>query len=259
MGLRHQPVRSKQNWSAELTATAGRTHKTMSSNKYSEEDCIESLQEAAEQLGHPPSLKEYKSIDTKVSVYYIRKCFGSWSSAKQESGLDECSPGRKNQYNKEDCIDSIKEAAEILGRSPTHREYDKLDILPSTDTIQRTVGSWNKAKEQANLRTYTEPRYGTPPKWQSYTQEEWENLSHSTRTKSRKQSVVSNIKVDRGCYKCGYSKSPSALSFHHINPDTKDSPVSTMLATGESLNKIMEEIGKCRVLCANCHREKHYG
>lgn len=53
----------------------------------------------------------------------------------------------------EDCIASLREAAEILGHSPSRPEYGDLDLSPHHGTIQRKCGSWNKAKEMANLDT----------------------------------------------------------------------------------------------------------
>ncbi len=55
------------------------------------------------------------------------------------------------------------------------------------------------------------------------------------------------------CIRCGYSKSIWALEFHHRNRDEKNRKISRLL-----LNKweiILEEIEKCDLVCANCHRE----
>lgn len=61
-------------------------------------------------------------------------------------------------------------------------------------------------------------------------------------------------KLDKGCLKCGYSKNPAALEWHHPNDD-KDFNISE---SARSLHIIEEEIGKCELLCANCHREHHF-
>lgn len=53
----------------------------------------------------------------------------------------------------EDCIAALREAAKILGHSPSRPEYSKLDISPHHGTIRRKCGSWNRAKEKANLDT----------------------------------------------------------------------------------------------------------
>lgn len=56
------------------------------------------------------------------------------------------------------------------------------------------------------------------------------------------------------CERCGFSDS-RALQFHHTNDD-KDMEVSNMIHY-RSFQKVMEEINKCEVLCANCHMIEH--
>jgi len=48
------------------------------------------------------------------------------------------------------------------------------------------------------------------------------------------------------------------LDFHHIDPAKKELGISRMASQGCSIKKILEEIKKCKVLCANCHRDLHY-
>ena len=50
------------------------------------------------------------------------------------------------------------------------------------------------------------------------------------------------------------------LDFHHINPATKVERIAKMVSNHYNADskEIQEEIEKCVVLCANCHREFHY-
>ena len=50
---------------------------------------------------------------------------------------------------------------------------------------------------------------------------------------------------------------PACLEFHHVRKN-KDNAVSNMVAAGYSKDRIMKEINKCIVLCANCHRKVHH-
>lgn len=59
------------------------------------------------------------------------------------------------------------------------------------------------------------------------------------------------------CAKCGFAH-PAALDFHHRNPEEKLYEVSVMPGKSISKDKILAEIAKCDVLCANCHRIFHY-
>ena len=60
------------------------------------------------------------------------------------------------------------------------------------------------------------------------------------------------------CILCGYSKCIQALEFHHIGKAGKDFGISDKGYT-RSWEKVREEIGKCILVCANCHRELHAG
>lgn len=56
------------------------------------------------------------------------------------------------------------------------------------------------------------------------------------------------------CLRCGYSKSPASLSFHHTDPTQKDFPISSRTCKWETLQP---ELDKCLLLCLNCHGEEH--
>lgn len=58
------------------------------------------------------------------------------------------------------------------------------------------------------------------------------------------------------CEICSYNKCDSALEFHHRDPSKKDFGISGNKQTA-AWSKIKEEVDKCMLLCANCHREEH--
>jgi hypothetical protein len=58
------------------------------------------------------------------------------------------------------------------------------------------------------------------------------------------------------CTTCGFAH-PAALDFHHVDPSKKESDIHALLQSGR-FTKAYEEIKKCIVLCANCHRIHHY-
>lgn len=52
-----------------------------------QDDCIAALSDAADELGHSPTIEEYKQLDTPISARtIIRKC-DSWNRAKRLAGL----------------------------------------------------------------------------------------------------------------------------------------------------------------------------
>lgn len=60
------------------------------------------------------------------------------------------------------------------------------------------------------------------------------------------------------CQFCGYSKSISALSFHHKNPTEKDFKIAKGLIT-KTIEELTDEVKKCMLVCSNCHCEIHDG
>lgn len=58
------------------------------------------------------------------------------------------------------------------------------------------------------------------------------------------------------CQRCGYNRCLEALEFHHLSSSGKDFSVSSKGYT-RSWKRVQEELDKCILLCANCHREIH--
>ena len=74
--------------------------------------------------------------------------------------------------------------------------------------------------------------------------------------KSAKDTIALYMESRGGakCQQCGYNKCTAALEFHHVDPTQKDPTWSR----GWSLMRLKEELDKCDILCANCHREVHW-
>ncbi len=58
------------------------------------------------------------------------------------------------------------------------------------------------------------------------------------------------------CEHCGYCECIEALEFHHTNSSRKDFGISSKGYT-RSWKRVKEELDKCILVCANCHRELH--
>ena len=77
------------------------------------------------------------------------------------------------------------------------------------------------------------------------------------RHSKEKQKYVNEYKLSKGCSICGYNKCAEALEFHHNGE--KGFTISRGVSSRRNLKKIKEEMGKCNILCANCHAELHTG
>lgn len=75
--------------------------------------------------------------------------------------------------------------------------------------------------------------------------------------KRRNRDWYIKLKSALRCERCGQSH-PATLQFHHNDTDAKDAEVSRMVTEGYGRDKILAEIAKCSVLCANCHLILHW-
>lgn len=75
-------------------------------------------------------------------------------------------------------------------------------------------------------------------------------------TLRRKQiyEFVSQYKLALGCKNCGFKKCSKALEMHHRDTN-KEFTVAE--AKNVSMDRLVAELNKCDVLCANCHRMEH--
>lgn len=60
------------------------------------------------------------------------------------------------------------------------------------------------------------------------------------------------------CIFCKYNRCSAALDFHHLDEDNKNFGLSQKGMT-RSWEKTKQELKKCILVCANCHREIHAG
>lgn len=83
---------------------------------------------------------------------------------------------------------------------------------------------------------------------------------HSAYMKNKyqeKKNVIQELKSQCKCAKCGDNRG-YVLDYHHIDPSQKEDDIARMTSNTSSWDKVFEEINKCIVLCANCHREFHH-
>lgn len=64
--------------------------------------------------------------------------------------------------------------------------------------------------------------------------------------------------VGGSCYGCDLAFAPQVFEFHHWDARDKDFGIATKGIT-RPWEKIVAELDKCVMLCANCHREVHAG
>lgn len=79
------------------------------------------------------------------------------------------------------------------------------------------------------------------------------------RNKRHISELVKRWKLLKGCQKCGFkAKHSCQLDIDHIVPKGKNGNDRQAINTSWSKPRLKEELSKCQVLCANCHRLKTF-
>ena len=76
------------------------------------------------------------------------------------------------------------------------------------------------------------------------------------RTRRRKEikQWIAEFKSGKSCARCPEAD-PVCLDFHHRRNKTVE--IASVHRLGWSRKRLMKEIAKCEILCANCHRKEH--
>ena len=135
---------------------------------------------------------------------------------------------------------------------------------------KKAHGCWCRACYLKYFKQYNQKRYAS-------------SEAKSIEQERGRQKYIKNVKPQRmerkknllqmmggKCSVCGYSRSAAALDFDHLDLDGKTAvtarnhpnkakcrTISHLLAMNnpKAFSEAIEEAKKCRILCANCHRE----
>ncbi|MDQ3131648.1 MAG: hypothetical protein M3Q99_12925 [Acidobacteriota bacterium] len=94
-----------------------------------------------------------------------------------------------------------------------------------------------------------------------YYQQNRERLLKNQAEKNRRFAVnrrkwLVDYKKTLKCVRCEESH-PATLTFHHKKDSEKSFEIANALKLGIGLKRLLAEIEKCEVLCANCHAKEH--
>ena len=126
---------------------------------------------------------------------------------------------------------TLVEMKKIAHRLAMKRYRQKPETKEKIKLWQREYRKHNKDKRREYGKKYNNVRY---PKYRI---------------------MLHNLKIN-GCAVCGYNKCDAALEFHHANPNDKSFHI-ILCAMAYGDKRIIDELNKCILLCANCHREIH--
>jgi len=77
------------------------------------------------------------------------------------------------------------------------------------------------------------------------------------RNKEKKEKMISHLRSikDVPCMDCNVKYPYYVMDLDHRNPEQKSGSINEIINRG-SWQKFFDEINKCDVVCANCHRER---
>lgn len=75
------------------------------------------------------------------------------------------------------------------------------------------------------------------------------------RKAKRNKEIIKNYKLVHPCVVCGEDRM-ACLDFHHTGDDKIDT-IANLANKHVSMKRLENEMGKCIVICSNCHRIIH--
>lgn len=75
--------------------------------------------------------------------------------------------------------------------------------------------------------------------------------------RKRKENIkkwVNRYLKNKPCLDCKIKYHPYCMDFDHVDGRNKTRTIATLVGDGYSKSRILKEISKCDLICANCHR-----
>lgn len=72
--------------------------------------------------------------------------------------------------------------------------------------------------------------------------------------KARQRKFLNSLKEGKPCTDCGNIFHPCAMDWDHIN----NNKIANVSRLRSSKKRVLEEVSKCELVCANCHRIRTY-
>lgn len=137
--------------------------------------------------------------------------------------------------------------------------YKEMSLEEKQDHCLRTSAYSKTHREQVNkwaLNYYYRNKEKVAIKAKLWRENNRDYVRLKQRDGKRKRKEQAIAYLGAVCKYCGNSFHPACFEFHHRNPQEKDRDPSKMLQL--SWEKLTNELDKCDLLCANCHRLEHH-
>jgi len=121
--------------------------------RYTDEELKQMLREKADTCDDRVTRSDVDTDPDLPAAETFTKRFGSFNAARKAAGLATYGEGRgvDSQYSKQDLIEKLQHLAEVVEGSVTVRDLRGRDTMPAQSTFRRQFGSWQDAKDAANI------------------------------------------------------------------------------------------------------------
>ncbi len=171
-----------------------------------------------------------------MDINFLKDLIGKNMSTNEISKLSGKSQTTVAYWIKKHNLSTNHKSFKQIGK----KEYGDSRICPKCQK-SREIGDFYQRRGKPNSSTYCK---------------ECTSIQTTERTRDFKQKCV-EYKGGQ-CVTCGYDKCIGALEFHHLNPNSKDFTIAHLRSYTFN-EKVTNELDKCILVCANCHREIHSG
>jgi hypothetical protein len=133
------------------------------------------------------------------------------------------------------------------------REGDNLLI---TSNNQRICRQCHKIRHEA----YVASEHGQTERKKAavkYRETNRSRIRERSRLRTKKAQEFINMIKQGPCMDCGNTFPTCAMDLDHVKGEKKDD-ISGLIGSGSTLRILMEEVDKCELVCANCHRVRTY-
>jgi len=264
-------------------------HESAETMPTTEAECLDALREAAERLGESPTKAQYEELGLTPASATILRQVGGWNEAKARAGLETNASSGSRVMPKPDDVDLPDGLvwSELSVDQRWHyrnREWNAERTLRRRAKLRRWVNETkgengcercgidapacldyhhpDRVTKEMDVGTMITHGYG-----RDALKSEIENCEilcanchrrehYSPPTDGLRAWVHERKDARGGCSECGESDL-ACLDFHHETGE-KDDTVARMIADGRPKDIVRNEIRKCTVLCANCHRRRHF-
>lgn len=186
-----------------------------------------------------------------------------WKNKKKGLRISRCREcdrqyrASRHAQNRDRILASQRQATERRGQKVARGALTEPDVLRCIDCAEVKPPDQFPWKSKSLLRRKPRCRScGAAYRSDHYHANKADYLENNQRNYHKLRQIIREHK-NVPCGDCGRSFPPVAMDFDHRNPAEKVMKVSALVYKG-SEKLLRAEIAKCDVLCAVCHRIRHY-